>query len=196
MSARSLPVEGQSIVSDGRGLLKTLADALQHIETQNPSGVSSADFTEVFASDDGFDRYVVFIENAIPSSTGNDLRSRFSPDGGSSWDSGASDYAFASFRVNDSGSTATISSSGDSQMQGPHYTDVDGNASGAIITIADPTDSNRATIVRDGNYLARNAEVHMGGGIRLTQSAIDSIQFFFDSGNISSGTFSVYGVSQ
>lgn len=186
-------------------LVGVSADALQHIETQEPSGVSSADFTNVFGSSDGYDRYVAFVDNFIPANDDTSLFVRFSTDGGSNWDSGSSDYAWSYFSVEEDGSTNTQGSGGASELDNivrRTGNDPSGNETGgASFVISDPTNSNRATVLRNGhirynNVFADPLRTAITGGIRLTQSAVDSIQFSPDSGNISSGIISVYGVAQ
>lgn len=68
------------------------------------------------------------------------------------------------------------------------------------LTVSDPTDSNRTTLLRASGSFYHDAKGDdafvsvYSGGIRLAQSAIDSIQFFMSDGGIASGTFSVYGI--
>jgi len=56
----------------------------------NPSGAASVDFD--VSSYAAYDTFKVVFDSLVPSSTGSDLLMRVSTDGGSSWDSAASDY--------------------------------------------------------------------------------------------------------
>lgn len=176
---------------------------MDHIQTIEASSQASVDFDGVFGSSDGYDRYMIFADNVIPATDGQDLYGRFSSDGGSSWDSGSSDYAWSSFVVTESGSTAGTGSTGSSQMQLNDQLlggDTGNNDTSTFqIVVSDPTNSNRATVLRNStshydNSVSNSLQAEYTGGIRLTQSAIDSIQFLMSSGNISSGIFSVYGL--
>ena len=184
------------------------AGAKEHIETIEANSQSSVDFTNVFASDDGYDRYEIHADNVIPTGTdtASTLQTRFSSDGGSTWDSGSSDYSFSRFGSGDGGFNSGAGSSGSSEIVLSRFsygTDpADNDTSEHNMVISEPTNSNRATVLRNDSAGRNNSsggdKFTMGyaGGIRLTQSAIDSIQFFMDSGDISSGTFSVYGIGK
>ena len=179
--------------------------AKQHIQTIEADNQSTVDFTEVFDQNDGFDRYQIYCDNIIPVSRGESLQSRVSSDGGGVWDSGSSDYAWSMFYSADTGDTSTSGSSEDSKMgeilhalgSEPSNNDT----SQSKITVSNPTNQNRATVLRTSfsrydNESGRSYLSGYSGGIRLTQSAIDSIQFFMETDDIASGTFSVYGIGR
>lgn len=181
--------------------------AKQHIETIEADNQSSVDFTDVFQSDDGYDRYQIYIDNIIGSDGDRRfLECRMSSDAGSTWDSGESDYAESGFFVHDGGDTTTSGSSSTesitvsvAQIIGTKPNDND--TSMFNILISNPTNTKRATVLRASSSVRSDVvdnpfRAQYSGGIRLTQSAIDSIQFFMDSGNIASGTFSVYGIGE
>lgn len=180
------------------------ADTFEHIESQTASDDSSIDFTNVFASDDAFDRYVVFGDNIIPATDGERLFMRVSSDGGSNWDSGSSDYARALFQFHRGGSTGANGSAGDSEIRLVNRAggSASNNDTANFVTfLSEPTDGNRASIERSMHVNRVNSQsnphrAEMAGGIRLTQSSVDSIRLIMSSGNISSGLFSVYGVSE
>ena len=178
---------------------------LVHIETQVASGDSTIDFTNVFTSD--YDRYVLFADNVVSDSGDGPslLSGQFSSDGGSTWDSGSSDYAYAGFRVNENGTTSTRSSAGLDKIRPlmAHFNDSPSanDTAGGSIVISGPADSNRATAVRSNGVGYRSDNTYefvsgIYGGIRLTQSAIDSIRLLNGTGGNLNGIFSVYGVDQ
>lgn len=183
---------------------ESAANGKQHIETIEANSQSSVDFTNVFASDDGFDRYEIHADNVIPSEISY-MFSRVSSDGGSTWDNGASDYAHAAFAVQEDGGTGTQGSGGDSLLKvhdhamGP---DTTSNATCMFRTVvSNPTNPNRATAFRTSLTLYRPSagsklSSQYSGGAHIVQSDIDSVQFGMGSGNIDSGTFSVYGIGQ
>ena len=184
-------------------ITQTTGGAKQHIKTIEADNQSSVDFTGVFQSDDGYDRYQIYADNVIPRSDDHSLQVQFSSDGGSTWDDGTSDYAHASFRVDESGGTGTDGSSSDSKIQvgRTDYGNAANDTAGVRMFISNPTNSARATVTRfsisryrDG--AGNSMQADYGGGIRLSQSSIDSLRFFFDGDDIASGTFSVYGIGE
>ena len=185
-----------------RGLrFKTALGQLTHIETQEANDDETIDFTEVFS--DEYDRYVVYVDNVV-SATNEDMFIRFSSDGGSTWDSGSSDYAASRFGVEEDGSTNIEGESGNDVIEITNRNlgdDVGENDTGGFkMTISNPANSSRATVLRSSrvsyNHEYGGHIANLGGGIRLTQSAIDSIQFFMEDNNTHSGIFSVYGVDK
>ena len=189
-----------------RGLrFKTALGQLTHIETQEANDDETIDFTEVFTDD--YDRYVAFIDNFLPRDDRDNPFIRLSSDGGSTWDSGTSDYGHSHFRVREDGSTASFGDGADDRLQITNQavqTDPNENDTGGYsITISDPTNSSRSTVVRASSAEHRHDATafasQIGGGIRLSQSSVDSIQFLVldsEGGAISSGIFSVYGVDK
>ena len=179
--------------------------AKQHIETIEANSQSSVDFTNVFDADDGYDRYAIQADNVIPSEDASQLQSRFSSDSGSTFDSGSSDYAHSIFTADERGETFSSGSSSDNAIDNIIASigndESENDTSTANILISEPTNANRSTVLRSsssryGNSFSGPFGSSYSGGVRLTQSAIDSIQFFMDSGDIASGTFSVYGIGE
>ena len=184
---------------------QTTGGAKQHIETIEANSQSSVDFTNVFDADDGYDRYEIYADNVIPSEDASQLQSRFSSDSGSTFDSGSSDYAHSIFTVDERGETLSSGSSSDNAIDNIIASigndESENDTSTANILISEPTNANRSTVLRSsssryGNSFSGPFGSSYSGGIRLTQSAIDSIQFFMSSGDIASGTFSVYGIGE
>ena len=175
-----------------------------HIETQEANDDSSIDFTETFTEE--YDRYVVYLDNVILESADSEwIAVRMSSDGGSTWDSGGSDYAWAKARVRSDGSADSGGSGGDDSIRlnwhNPGNEPQNNDTLGMSILVSDPIDGNRATVLRESSSLRRDQSnpeyaTEFGGGIRLEAKTVDSIQFGTSSGNISSGIFSVYGVDK
>lgn len=134
------------------------------------------------------------------------LRLRVSTDGGSTWKSGASDYSHHSFfqevfdgefwKVDTADSAIDLW--GDSVAQGGWGL---GNAAGeeasGWIRIHDPANAGRHTSARFAGTHAdpSGGTVHSkGAGRYLATTAVDGFQLFLNSGNISAGTFRLYGI--
>lgn len=182
-------------------------ESMSHIETIDASSQSTVDFTSVFGSSDGFDRYIVYADNVIPENNEVGPQLQVSSDGGSNWDSGSSDYARSGFSVQEDGATNSSGASTDSKIQLDRSNASFGNAptnndiNVFRLFISEPTNSNRATVIHSNvssyaDSLTNSYRSHYTGGIRLTQSAVDSIRIQMNSGNISSGSFSLYGIGQ
>lgn len=138
--------------------------------------------------------------NFIPATDNVELWCRTSTNGGSSYDSGASDYAYANTQGYAGNSTVNGAqrSTGDTKMV----------INGSIGNLA--TEGNSATInlvgqtsttmrgrlrwTQEGVDLNGQLNHGIGSGRRLAAADIDAIQFFFSSGNIASGVYAVRGI--
>lgn len=171
-----------------------------HIHTIEANSQSTVDFDNVFGSSDGYDRYEIKVDGVLPSQDA-DLQMRVSSDGGSTFDSGSSDYAYSEFLVDQTGGTVSGGNGSFSSIPLSFVTSTNSSIDTASMTsiISNPTNSNRATVVRtDGVKHTSTSSKPLvrdyRGGIRLAQTAVDSIRFLMSSGNISEGQLSVYGI--
>ena len=161
------------------------------------SGEATADFTEFDSTK--YDNYVFKLANVIPSNVGELFRIRTSTDGGSTYDSGASDYKYG---ISSVGETGTVSGSGSS---GASYVQLNfgGIGSGA------GEDGYTGTVEFNSPHLAKSTymtaigiyEVTGGalitpraGGYRVSSADVDAVRFLFSTGNLESGTITMYGV--
>lgn len=169
------------------------------IESQSPSGVSTAGFTTGIDSDHA--HYEFRISGLVPATDGVHPTVQFSTDGGSTWETGASAYRYST-GLEFEGSSSSSGSSGrsDIPLYGHGFTQQLGSAAGEgggwTVTLVNPSDSNLFTklyysgaVTRDDNSVA---EMH-GAGQHSTATAIDGVRFQFSSGNIESGTIELYG---
>lgn len=191
---------GQFLQTDGTaaqwgGLSGT---ALTLIESQSPSGVSSADFTTGIDSDHR--RYIFEVTDIVPATDGEILQLQVSNDGGSTWQSGASDYAYALDGLNDAGTSITVSSTGDThvRLSSGNVGNAAGEAASATVTLSDPsgTSVDQLVGIKSGDIRSGGGLGHISGyGRYLTAEAIDGVRFQFANGNISSGTIELVGVN-
>lgn len=187
--------------------LATTAFVQQEIAA-NPSGFiflaaadASNDATIDFTAFDGatYDAYLFVLSNVVPATDAVNLNMRTSTDGGSSYDSGTSAYSWH----NASGPHDNVGNT-------PIW---DGDGSDSEITIATDVGSGAseygvtATIWVNGAHLAAYTHVHWNGhfdngacfslwgsGRRLSAADVDAVRFLFSSGNIESGTITMYGM--
>jgi hypothetical protein len=161
---------------------------------------SAATLDIVLTSFTGYRGLMFVLSNFIPATDGDFLQYRVSTNGGSSYDSGASDYTYTNNSQNDSGTTGTNNSAGAAFCQIGHTVGV-GNASSEGITAVmelfgqtnaaiEPRILGRATYhgnTNDDLYTIQH------GGRRVNAQDTDAMQFFFSSGNIASGSWALYG---
>lgn len=142
--------------------------------------------------------YRFIFVNVVPATDGATWRMRTSSDGGSSYDSGASDYKWASTNVDNSGTTTATDSTGDSFID---LSSAVGSASNEGISgYVDLFSPNRDDLVTQSISkfaivdTAGNLEFNVGAGSRNESNVVNGVQFYFSSGNITSGFFLLYGV--
>jgi hypothetical protein len=147
---------------------------------------------------------MIVLTNILPATDDVELRMRFSTDGGSSYDAGASNYAFEA-AINTAGAGGAFQGSGGatfiSLCGAPSAGNAVGNASAegvsGTVTIWGQTNTaqhTRATFdIAWGSTSSGLVGLH-GTGARLAAQDTDGVQFLFESGNISSGNYAVYGL--
>lgn len=167
------------------------------IDTATASSDTTIEFNNLSSS---YAYYVVTITDCVPVSDGQELLLRTSTNNGVSFDSGASDYRWSITR-NQTGSGSDVGDSSDSQIDltdsvAPIGSSTNEKASW-VIWIADPSAASFTDIFFTGNYIRDTGSFnsHFGGGQRREAVAVDAIQFLMSSGNIESGEFRLYGVT-
>lgn len=171
------------ITSSGRWVL---------ISTSNPSAAANVSITGFNST--LYEDYRIVLENVLPSSAGSALYLRTSTNGGSSYDSGASDYSYVT--VESASTFAVFRSTNDNKIT---LTDTSASPGGVIgeVRITDPS---RATYIFMQHNLATgigsNLKLYYGSGVRQATSDVDGVQFLFAAGNIASGQFRLYGLTK
>lgn len=140
----------------------------------------------------------------IPATDGANLLLRTSTNGGSSYDSGASDYDWATLEVVAVGGGASSDNGDDSDSSIQLTFNNIGSASSEGITgrleIIDQTNTALFTKVRNhGSFMDSNSSgggtrtnILTSGGTRRAAADVDAVQFRMSTGNIT-GTYTVYG---
>ena len=150
----------------------------------------------------GYNEYVIKFWGFQPATDDVALLLRTSTDGGSTFDSGAAHYSrtlqgFTSaaavyFDVAD----AQILVAGNSVTTGVINT-TNYRVSGEL-RIFQPGETSR-TAVSIQSFFCRNASLGLssgfGNGVRLATADVDAVRLFFNSGNITSGQYQLYGVA-
>ena len=178
------------------------------IKTQTASDATSIEFkhgTSDVVIDSTYKEYIFFINNMHPATDGQNLMFNLSADTGSNYNVTKTTTFFRAAH-NEDGSSGTINyrtgedlaqSTGEQKLNmGTNGSYADSGSSG-YLHLFDPSST---TFVK--HFIARNSDAFdepgavdsYVAGYANTTSAVDAIRFKFGSGNIGSGTISLYGV--
>ena len=160
--------------------------SMEFIATADLSSDSTVEFTGFNAS--SYDSYVFVFMNIVPTANAF-LRMRTSTDGGSTYDAGATDYPYAPV-----GGAGTASSA--FPCSGTHSTTYAYGCSGEV-HIWGPHIANRTFIEAKGGSASTGPTgiipIH-NIGYRNSAADVDAVQFLMSSGNMTSGTITMYGI--
>ncbi len=170
------------------------------ISSSTASSSSSVDFTGLSST---YRAYVVVLSAITPATNAVGLRMLTSTNNGSSYDTGASDYGYYNGAVAFSGSSitetstaaaainisTTIAGSGLSNTAGFGF-----NGTVYIHNVSNTTDRKIFTWHGGCTYSTPTGATFVGTGSRHSTGDIDAIRFQMSSGNIASGTFTLYGL--
>jgi len=161
------------------------------LSTATISSSSSVVFTS--AIDSTYDEYEIHFINVVPATDGGILWIRCSTDGGSTYDSGASDYNYQINYAASAGSTTTAAqlvmsvglSSGSSA---PGFC--------GVVSMVTPASATRTMFYGNGSMFvtAGNISNILISGVFLSVTPVNAIQILADSGNLESGTIKLYGI--
>jgi len=193
-------VHGNIIKADGTSLGAPTADqgsSMVLLDTQTASASASLDFTS--SIDSTYDSYVFYLSEIVAATDGTWLYMKVSRDAGSSWE--ATNYNRAYTRAASNNSGAFEGAAGGTAMRptGESWGNGAGKSGSGHITLAVP--SSTATYKKFYGQLAHN---NTGTDDVVTSfvmsyystNAINGVQFYFNPGNITSGTIGLYGVKK
>jgi hypothetical protein len=165
------------------------------LSTATASSSATLDFASIFTSN--FDVYRVRGTKLKPATDGVSAWLRTSTNGGSSYDSGASDYTYAVGGMTTVPSALAIGVTAAAQILLNSSTI--GNATAEWLSfealVYKPTDAAVCVLDFQGHYFttAGLIESVVGSGARVAAADVDSFRFMFSSGAIASGTITVEG---
>ena len=152
----------------------------------------------------GYNEYVIKFWGFEPVTNNVALLLRTSTNGGSSFDSGASAYTGALVRgITTSGTPTVIAAASSAQIivAGSSATigiinNADYGVSGEI-RILQPAETARTAVAIESLFwpTVENFAHAEGGGFRMSAAGVDAVRLFFNSGNIASGQYQLYGVA-
>jgi hypothetical protein len=187
----------QILTSNGAGTLPTMQIAgLTYISTGTASSSATLDFTNLSNT---YSSYLFVLNKILPATDNVGLIFRTSTNNGSSYDSGATDYKYAISTVNDAGVYSAVFSTGDSS--GALTSTNIGNAAGrfcdATVQLFLPSDASNCRAYVNLAHINNTGvfKICTGAAERHTAADVDAIRFLMTSGNIASGTITLYGVS-
>lgn len=187
---------GFTRTSDGSGSLVLLT-----------SGTVSAAATLdiVLTSYTGYRGIVFELTNFTPATDDVELWMRVSTDGGATYDAGAGNYRWGLSGNQDSGVTLDQGSASDTKLGIAYGTPTasvsnvaaEGGTTSRVV-IMNQTDTGKWPRASwDSGWLGASGTLYhgRGWGTRVTAQDTDAVRFLFESGNITSGAYAVYGLS-
>lgn len=168
------------------------------LETIVASNDASLDFTTGFDSTK-YGNYMLVLSELVPAVDIANLLLRVSSDGGSTFDSGSSDYHTASHYTASNNTTANLNAS--TGEHGIHLLGAVGSDAGigggrCRVCIYSPDSSNNTQVDFIGaciHHDSRRMGVY-GMGERNSAVAVNGFQILFHNGNIASGAATLFGI--
>jgi hypothetical protein len=151
-------------------------------ETVISTSVASVDLTGFVPAD--YTSYEIEFQNVIPDNDGASLYLRTSGDGGSTYDSGASDYLYSTLTRSFMGLVTSVGSSAGED-----------GASG-VVRLLGPSLAKKTIMNLKFGFFNTSGTLSYSdiSGSRLSSAAVNGVQIYFSSGNIESGTIVFRGI--
>ena len=192
----------QLLKTDGSGNLSftaPTAGTMTFISSAAASASSSVEFTS--SIDSSYETYVVYYYNVVPATDDTELYLRLSTDGGSSY-LNTNYIAIAEGRTGGSVSRAALTTAAHMHSWGGGYGvdsgDSNAGTSGyAYISNPSSTTEHKVTWGAGGSIAGGSTAQVMTNYCSIqtgSTSAVDALEFTMSSGNITSGTFLLYGI--
>ncbi len=179
--------DGQVLTSSGANAVCAFEDASSGAWSVKASGTASGAANYTFTSITK--PVMMYLRNIVPSTDGTYLKLQTSSDGGSSYDTGSSDYAYNNVEMiagssNNNGSTGT----GNFYIAGQAMYNSTGEVTNCVFTIFNPEDATRYTALLHstttseyGSYIGFKTWV--GGGQRNEVAIVNAFRLTTLSGN-------------
>ena len=194
-SLTSANLTGALPAIDGSALTGLSAGALVFISSSDLSSDATADFTGFNSA--LYDSYEFTLANVIPANDNVRFEMRTSSDGGVSYNSGSTDYKYSMIYQTDTASASGTYARGTFirlAITGVGSAASEYGASGTV-NVLSPHLAKYTKIVSSLTFATTSGtqDFSVGGGSRESTAAVDGVRFFFQSGNIESGTITMYG---
>jgi hypothetical protein len=153
------------------------------LSTKTASSSASINFTSVMTS--AYNAYRVYIAGLIPATTSTQLYLNTS-NNNSSWNTGAGAYNYIYFATS---ATPTGSGSATNMIMTPAVSNAT-YYNYFVVDLVVPSQTQMYAWWRGMGNAITNIQ---GGGTDLSGAAVNAVQFIMSSGNITAGTFTMYG---
>lgn len=191
-SAKLPAVDGSALTNLPAG-----AQTVVLLATATASNSASLDFLSVIGS--AYSEYLFIGVGIVPAS--DQLIHVLTSSNNSTFDTGASDYAYSGQMLGQSSGVSNASSAGDTKVKLVPFSVSSTAANGGIsfqLRMVDPSNTTKNKMMNWAGsfYCAATteyAEIH-GMGVRLYTGAVNAVRFISASGNITSGKIYMYGV--
>jgi len=158
--------------------------------------VSSAVASVTLTGIDSDDVYMVASTNVIPSTDGADLQMRFTESGTANSTSNY-DSAFKFLAANTGFTNSSSTNQNKFDISGSIGKNTAGESLSQIQYIYNANNSSEFSFFSiEQSYMFNGGNNHgnQGGGVFTSASSVDGVNFFMDTGDIDSGTFTLYKV--
>lgn len=168
----------------------------QLISTQSASSSASIDFTGLSSA---YRAYKIIIANVIPGTDTVELNFLTSANNGSSYDTGASDYGWVWQFTNFATGPVPTYTGDNADARINLFNNLGTNTDEKLsfeLTLFTPSAATQMYMTFSGIVRANDGGLYYidGGGARLSAAAVNAVRFITSSGNIASGSFSLYGI--
>lgn len=174
----------------------SISGSTKLLTSADASNDSTLDFTAFDST--LYDSYLFTLSNVIPATDSTFFIMRTSTDGGSTFDSSGTDYAYSFTNVN--GSTTVVGTFSDNSgfinLTSSIGSDTgEGGVSGQV-WVNGPHLTKSTIINWNLGYVYSTGSTGMstGSGSRKAEADVDAVRFYFSTGNIESGTITMYGI--
>lgn len=165
------------------------------ITTTSASASGSIAFTSGINAN--YSTYLVRIRNALPASNAVNLLLTFSTDGGSTYLS--TNYKYARLESDSNGENFVGGNAQASVILATNMRSTSQSINADIMLFDLNSSTISPRIYGITSYWRSDAGsfgTNFGGGMNTTTTAVNAIKFAFSAGNITSGTFTLYGVNE
>jgi hypothetical protein len=168
---------------------------MELVGTATASSSATIEFTGLSST---YRAYKLIFESVVPATDAAVLKLRTSTDGGSTFESGASDYGWVYNAVtSNAAGHAPSDNDADSSITVVNTTGNDtGEQANGTITFYGLSEAKYPHIIIEASYENQNGFllIQNGMGVRHSAADVDAIQILMSTGNIASGEFRLYGM--
>lgn len=166
------------------------------LDRQSAANVAQIDIKNIFGT--RFDSYEIILGDIVPATDNVELWARLSEDNGTTFASAATDYKYAVNVLLDSGTRSDSGSTGDAKIKiAPAIGNGTGEAVCGTVGLWNPGGSRHkhvSALMTAHNQTPAAGSYQVSGIYKATTNAVTAIRFLMSSGNITSGTFTTYGL--